>query len=658
MRRARARTVLRIALPLVLVVAAACDLITTAPPQPTTPPGGGATAAPASGTLAPGAPVVGDMTAALLAKPLPVADSFTLARTVRGRDGQPGKAFEPVRQTPPAESVGSRHQFWVYDWDSKKNFSVNASLRAMTPSVKWWIVDGIPVDQGDLDRAAAEVEARTLPNVRNAYGREWDPGIDADPRINILVARIPGQAAGYYSSTDEQPRWIYEFSAEREIVFINWPSGGRLATDGVYGTVAHEICHMIQFNKRARSIVWFSEGQAELCARAGVPGSFTSGFEGLFLQQPDTQLNDWPELGNISAVHYGGSFLFLEFLRQHAGGEALINAFLAEGIDTPEDLDKVLRARGQRGLEELFADFVVANTLLRENAEDRYKYSPGMARLSAPAGPSAQDRVTQGGTLRTKVQPYAARYVELPRDKATVRFDGNTSARVIPTDAHSGSSFWWSDRGDTLDSTLTRTVDLRSARAPVLKFRTWYEIEADFDYAYVEVSTDGGQRWSTLKATSTTTTDPNGVNLGQGLTGNSGGGRDPAWVEQSVDLAPFAGREVQLRFQYVTDGALNLHGIAIDDLEIAEIGWRDDAEADRDWKPDGFVRSTNVVKQRFVVQLIRFGASVTVERHAVPDGRFELAYDASGDRRPPLLAVTAFAARTTAPAAFTLEVRR
>ena len=86
------------------------------------------------------------------------------------------------------------------------------------------------------------------------------PGIDADPRMNVLIARIPGQAAGYYSSTDEQPRWIYEFSAEREIIFINMPNGGRLATDGIYGTIAHEICHMIQFNKRARSIVVSSNG--------------------------------------------------------------------------------------------------------------------------------------------------------------------------------------------------------------------------------------------------------------------------------------------------------------------------------------------------------------------------------------------------------------
>lgn len=415
---------------------------------------------------------------------------------------------------------------------------------------------------------------------------------------------------------------------------------------------------MIQFNKRARSIVWFSEGQAELCSRAGSGQVSSSGFEALFLQQPNTQLNDWPELGNVSALHYGGSFLLLEYLRQHAGGEELISAFMAEGIDTPDDLDKVLRARGQKGFEELFTDFVAANALIRETAkDDRYRYAPGMARINAPAAPGTRDRVGQGGTLQSDVKPYAARYIELPR-AGTIQFAGATTARVIPTDAPSGRSFWWSDRADLLDSTLERAFDLRSARAATLKFRTWYEIEADFDYAYVEASTDGGKRWTTLRATSTTATDPNGVNLGQGLTGLSGGGAEAAWVEQTVDLSEYAGKQIRLRFQYVTDGALNLHGIAIDDIEIPEISFRDDAESDAGgWTADGFVRSTNVVSQRYALQLIRFGPTVTVERHLVESGTFTLQYDAGADRRAPLLAVTSFAVRTTQPAAFTLSVR-
>ena len=172
------------------------------------------------------------------------------------------------------------------------------------------------------------------------------------------------------------------------------------------------------------------------------------------------------------------------------------------------------------------------------------------------------------------------------------------------------------------------------------------------------VSTDGGARWTTLAAPATTRDDPNGSNLGSGFTDNSGGGRTPSWIQQEVDLSPYAGREIQLRFEYVTDGALNLHGFAIDDIAITGV-LNDDAESDNGWKADGFVRSTNVVAQRFAVQLLRFTASGTsVERRSVDGGTLELEADTSGDRRPPLLAVTGFAVRTTQAVPFSVTVER
>ena len=86
-----------------------------------------------------------------------------------------------------------------------------------------------------------------------------------------------------------------------------------------------------------------------------------------------------------------------------------------------------------------------------------------------------------------------------------------------------------------------------------MKFRFWndYTIEADWDYGFVEVSTDGGTTWAEQKVYNTAgaavTTpdgyaDPNGrmADYGgkkYGLTGDSGG-----WKQYYVDLAPFSGR--------------------------------------------------------------------------------------------------------------------
>ncbi len=643
---------LAVLLAAVLVVGACVPPPTTTERSPS--PAASAAASATVGSSATAVPAAADMSAALLAKSLPEANIFDLTRRMRGRDGQPATELQPVRATAPTENVGTQVPFWTYDFAAKIPTRITATLRVITDHAKWWVQNDVQFDLEQLRVSATSFETRIYPTDRRIYGEEWTPGVDSDPHINILLARIPGSAAGYFSSSDELPLWVNEFSAEREMVYINSIGFGMRPGSSTFNSVvAHEFCHMIQYAKRKRSSVWFNEGQAQLCEQAnGFPVSHAQ----TFLSLPDTQLNDWPELEQ-SQAHYGLAYLFLEFVRQQAGGDDLINAFMAKGIDTPADLDAVLRSRGQRGLEELFADFAAANAFIGSSSEARYSYPNGLA-FRTPAGPTDQDRLTLGTTLASSTHEYAARYVELPRAAMKVHFDGARQTKLLPTDPHSGKAMWWSDRADGLDSTLTRTVDLRAATRPSLSFWTWYEIEKDYDYAYVAVSTDGGAHWTTLAGPATTKDDPNGDNLGNGYTDISGGGRSPAWIQQDVDLSPYAGQQIQLRFEYVTDGALNLHGLAIDDIAITGV-LNDDAESDNGWKAEGFVRSTNAVSQRFVVQLLRFTASgTTVDRHSVDAGTLDLDVDTSGDRRAPLLAVTGFAVRTTEIVPFSVSVER
>ena len=101
----------------------------------------------------------------------------------------------------------------------------------------------------------------------------------------------------------------------------------------------------------------------------------------------------------------------------------------------------------------------------------------------------------------------------------------------------------------------------------------------------------------------------------------------------------------------MTDGNLNLGGWAIDDIEIPGKPL-DDAESDNGWTTSGFVRSTNVVAQRFMVQVLRFGDHPTVDRRLIDNGQLALDLDQTSDRR--ILAVTGFAVRTTQPTDFTV----
>jgi bacillopeptidase F (M6 metalloprotease family) len=167
-----------------------------------------------------------------------------------------------------------------------------------------------------------------------------------------------------------------------------------------------------------------------------------------------------------------------------------------------------------------------------------------------------------------------------------------------------------------LSSSITRQLDLTQVSEATLRFRTWFDIEEDFDYGYVAVSTDSGRTWETLRGRHTTATNPNQANFGYGYTGKSGG-----WLQERVDLKRFAGQRVLLRFWYITDPGLTQPGWLIDEITIPEIGFSDGGERGNGrWTVDGFVRSSNDLAQDYIVQLVEYGPEVRVSRVAL-DGQ-------------------------------------
>jgi hypothetical protein len=137
-------------------------------------------------------------------------------------------------------------------------------------------------------------------------------------------------------------------------------------------------------------------------------------------------------------------------------------------------------------------------------------------------------------------------------------YDGFTQS----TTAHAGTYGYYSGSGDNLKTTLTaeRPI-LVDAASDTFTFWTSYDIEVDYDYAFVEVSTDFGEAWTTVEGNITTTHNPYGNNRGHGITGST-----PGWVEGIFPLIAYYGQEIQLRIAYATDGAWIEHGIDVDDL--------------------------------------------------------------------------------------------
>jgi hypothetical protein len=227
---------------------------------------------------------------------------------------------------------------------------------------------------------------------------------------------------------------------------------------------------------------------------------------------------------------------------------------------------------------------------------------------------------------------------------------------VVPADPHSGSYAFWSNKGDESDMTLTRTFDFTGQSGAIsLSFWTWYDLEEDYDYLYLEASLDGVS-WEILRTPSGTGDDPSGNSYGWAYNGRSGNG--PRWVREEVDLSRFAGEKVQLRFEYVTDAAVNGEGFLLDDVEIREIDYIADFEGDEGgWIAEGFVRIQNLLPQTYRLMLISRGRHTTVE--SIPlaaDMTVEIPLSIGGEVDEVILVVSGTTRFTRQPAAYRVFV--
>ena len=169
--------------------------------------------------------------------------------------------------------------------------------------------------------------------------------------------------------------------------------------------------------------------------------------------------------------------------------------------------------------------------------------------------------------------------VELPKKAVT------TSV----TKPAEGSKQWWSDMGDDLSNTLTRSVDLTGKSAASLDLSGWYDIEADYDYLYTEVSENGGANWTALDGTADGKAIPRDASDKPALTDVSG-----AYKKLSYSLNAYAGKKIDLRFRYQTDGGAGGKGFTADAITVTADGaalFTDNAEGDDNgWTVKGFSR--------------------------------------------------------------------
>lgn len=621
----------------------------TEPPTPVAAP---PTAAAQPTALAQPEAVLDDPARIAAADPAP-RDQVALAEAFKHLGDIP----EVARTQPLDVKVGDIETFWVSDNIDDTNYTITAKLRYAGPVVLMYVDTAVEadIDQADIERSAKEFETKIYPRDRALFGEERSPGVDGDPRLTILNTAVRG-AGGYFSSADSVVKAVNRFSNEREMFVIgidSYPIG----SDAYASTLAHEFQHMIEWNQARRSPSWFNEGMSTLAE--DLNGYVDHGTAALYLANPDVQLTTWSSDAAQTGEHYGTSQLFMRYFYEHYAGDKGLAELIKADAGNNLEVFAQMAARKRPDIKtfaDLYADWAVANLLNDPSiADGRYAYRllPGTAALSP----------VRSGDVITTVSQFGVDYLGVLEGPLTLHFDGSDVVGLTGARPKSGDYMWWSNRGDDSVETLTRAFDLSGVQRATLQFSTWYEIELNWDYAFVTVSTDGGASWTTLQGNTTTTEDPQGQNFGHGLTGVSGApgvepdkGTRARWIEEEMDLTPYAGKQILLRFWVVNDAAYNAQGMLIDNIRIPELNYRDDVEGgDGGWQAQGFVRTTGELAQQWMLRLARARDGELLVEPVPVDGQGRASITlAAGERA--VLAVMATTEFTTEPATYTYTI--
>ena len=555
--------------------------------------------------------------------------------------------------------VGDTDTFWATDVGTNENFEVDATLQYVTDHVYFWVQDSVSYDDGEMRDLVNAFENKIYPTNRAFFGSEWSPGIDEDEHIYILYASgIGSSIAGYYSSADEYHPLAHEYSNAHEMFLFN-ADNTFLGEEFTYGVLAHEFQHMIHWYLDRNESSWLNEGFSELASFLN--GYDPGGFDWIYTSNPDLQLNDWPNDQNATTPHYGAAFMFVTYFLDRFDEQATqaLAANQQNGMDSVDDTLKVIAATDPVTGQPIAADDVVIDWLTTNYVMDgsvgdgRYTYHNYER---APQPKSTETIYNCPAQQNYTVHQYGGDYIEIAcAGDYTLHFEGATQTGLLPADPYSGEYAFWTNKGDESDMTLTRDFDFSSVVGPItLSFQTWYDIEEDYDYVYLEVSEDG-EHWQIITTPSGTSDNPSGNSYGWAYNGVTNG-----WMQESVDLSAYAGKRVQVRFEYVTDAAVNGEGMLIDDIRIEAVDYFSDFESDNGgWEVDGFVRVQNVLPQTFRLALILKGSSgTTVEMIEVSeDQTAEIPLSLGGDYDEAILVVTGTTRFTRELANYSIEIK-
>jgi hypothetical protein len=437
------------------------------------------------------------------------------------------------------------------------------------------------VPQGAGDKTVVLVD-----NIRDEQFFDFDNSQDFGYVVGVFSSALD-ELFDRNMMTIDAFDWLHRSGARPK----NQPSGDNCTDAPAYprlmeGVFAHEYQHLLEHFADSDETDWVDEGLAEWARTLtgyvdpSLPVS-RIGFDKhiqCFLGNdvgddagPENSLTLFGDAWNVNC-DYGAVYTFMEYLQGRFGTRVMTALHRGQA----NGLAGVQEALGRRAdvldvMHDWAASMALDDALGRFGWHDWDLWQFRAPTLDASVNwdsPSAWGLpgAAPNGSDYVRLRDGRGRYLSA-RDLRRLSFDGDKTLEPLPlewtVDAEppaGGGAALYSGNDNNLDRMLIRPLSVPAAGGQ-LGFQAQWNLEEDafggWDFAFVQVSTDGGTSYSSIPCTSSRDdASPFSRPVMQenvpGYTAYSGG-----WRNESCSLNAYAGKSILLAFRVVTDGSVS-----------------------------------------------------------------------------------------------------
>ena len=523
-------------------------------------------------------------------------------------------------ELPAADEEASEESPFTYDGGTKLFLDRNLSfkeftLRSVGDNVEIWVAKDLaygpdnpkPADivtQEQADKLRDEFDANIYPVATDFFGTP-----DALDGSHSPLPEMVGLPEGYYEGSDKiimlvdnvqdegwnNPSYPFfvagffwqtlENYTDRNIVTIDTNSWETRLENTFFATTIHELQHLIQADNDGSEETWLNEGMSTFSEFLGGYGH-GEGSINFYLDHPENSLVNWDEHGTAETgpetiADYGQVYLFTLYMYDKFGKDFIRELAVDGTSQGMASVDQHLESFGTgKTFTDVYQNFMTALALDDDKVSSDYKFdSIDLREMPINAAGDKRGKTVDFEKALTfekeGVPAWGGDFKELDfgKDVRALKFDGvdflplQWATVANPLDA--SEQVLHANNGDEADQALIFGATVPTEN-PTLTFDHYYDIEEQWDYAVVQVSTDNGETWTSLanENTRTDVVEEGHPTIKENVPGFTGHLSD--WTTESFDLSAYAGQDVLVSFRNLTDWGYNDTGWFIKDINLGD----------------------------------------------------------------------------------------